>query len=160
MKQQLLGVLYRLWGWLPLPGWLRWQILYLGNQKFVAGVVAVVFNDQGQVLLFKHTYRPDMPWGLPGGWLQKAENPARAVQREIYEEAGVEIEILRPLAIVEQKKVASLDLVYLARWKEGSFRPSYEVSEIVFFSPENMPPILQESRAYIIQALEALRELH
>ncbi|MDX1520208.1 MAG: NUDIX hydrolase [Anaerolineae bacterium] len=61
--------------------------------RHYVGAVGAVFNDAGQVLLVKHVFRVEYPWGLPGGWLEKGEDPAAAVQREIREELGLEVEV-------------------------------------------------------------------
>ena len=76
-----MSFLLRVWRWLPLPEWGRWRLAWLLTQKFLVGVMAVVFDDQGQILLFNHTYRREHPWGLPGGWLKARESPAAAIER-------------------------------------------------------------------------------
>jgi len=61
--------------------------------------VAVIGNDQGQVLL---TLRADDAhqgglWEFPGGKLESDERPVEALKRECREEIGISIEHLRPL---------------------------------------------------------------
>ena len=65
--------------------------------KFLVGVLAVIFDDRGRVLLLKHTYRPDYPWGLPGGWLRAGEGAAEGIERELLEETGFVVRAIRPL---------------------------------------------------------------
>jgi putative (di)nucleoside polyphosphate hydrolase len=57
-------------------------------QYFRAGVGAVIVNSQGLVLAME---RADIPgaWQLPQGGLEDAEEPQRAVYREIAEETGI-----------------------------------------------------------------------
>jgi 8-oxo-dGTP diphosphatase len=75
---------------------LRWSMLlavYLFGPRHHVGAVGVVFNDQGQVLLVEHVFRPNYNWGLPGGWVERGENPADTVRREFKEELGTTLEI-------------------------------------------------------------------
>lgn len=51
------------------------------------GVRALVMNEQGQVLLVRHTYTPG--WHFPGGGVDHQETTAAAALREAYEEAGI-----------------------------------------------------------------------
>ncbi|MBE0698906.1 MAG: NUDIX domain-containing protein [Anaerolineaceae bacterium] len=158
MRLGLEKLLYRLWGGLPIPNWLRWIILWAGNQKFLIGVAAVVLDENENVLFFKHTYRPEMPWGLPGGWLKKNENPARAVEREICEESGLVVEVLHPLWVTERNHVAGLDIIYLGRPVSGVFRPSVEVSEARYFALKDFPVVYPDTEEIIGMAIERTRK--
>ena len=53
--------------------------------KFLTAVAALVFDEQGRILLFKHTYRK-LEWGIPAGGLEYGEQPKDAVVREFFEE--------------------------------------------------------------------------
>jgi 8-oxo-dGTP diphosphatase len=147
-----------LWGRLPIPQWLRWIILWLGNQKFIIGVAAVVLDEEERVLFFKHTYRPDVPWGLPGGWLKRNENPARAVEREIREESGLMVEITTPLWVAERENAAGLDIIYLGRLVSGTFSPSAEVSEARYFALADFPVVFPETVEIVSMAIERTRK--
>jgi 8-oxo-dGTP diphosphatase len=127
------GLLW-LWRWLPIPNWLRWALLWQGNQKFLVGVGAVVFNDAGEVLLCRHTYRAEYPWSLPGGWLNRDEEPARAIEREICEETGLEVRMLHLLRVKGREDYPQLDVMFVGQLEGGTFRPSAEVSEAGFFT--------------------------
>ncbi len=130
-----------LWGRLPIPNILRWWFVYTLKRKFLVGVVAVVWNEQGEILLFRHTYRPRWPWGLPSGLLEAGENPARAIEREIAEETGLVVRALHPVLVLSETRVAQIDLVYTGRLDGGTFRPSAEVSEARFFPRDALPTL-------------------
>lgn len=51
------------------------------------GVMCLVLNDAGEVLLVKNSYR--RRWSLPGGWVDPGESFEDAVVREVAEETGV-----------------------------------------------------------------------
>jgi 8-oxo-dGTP diphosphatase len=143
----------RLWR-LPLPGFVRWGLVWLFNAKFIASVSAVVLNEAGEALLFLHTYRLDYPWALPGGWLQYGEDPALAIEREIMEESGLRVRVVRPLWVGRNHTLPSVDITFLACLEGGDFRPSLEVSEARYFPAGALPPLSAGSRALILKAVE------
>lgn len=144
-----------LWVWrLPLPDWLRWLLLWLKNPHFLATVAAVIINERGEVLLFRHTYRRELPWGLPGGWLERNEDPDQAIEREIMEEAGLTVRVLYPLTVGRDYYRRRLDVVYIARLEGGAFRPSQEVVEMRFFAREELPALSNHTRQIILMGFE------
>jgi 8-oxo-dGTP diphosphatase len=48
-------------------------------------------------------------WFLPGGGIEPGEDPIEALRREVREEAGLEIEEVRPLYVVGQYAVSAQD---------------------------------------------------
>jgi len=136
--------------WGRLPRWVRRRLLWVLNAHFIVGAVAVIRDDEGRVLLARHTYR-SAPWGLPGGWVKRHEDPAEAVAREIFEETGLRVQVLGALAI-QHEAAAHLTLVYAARITGGAFRPSAEVSEVRFVTPGAWPEGMYEPHRPIIEA--------
>lgn len=132
-------LLFRIWRWLPLPPGGRWGLTWLLMPKFLVGVLAVIFDERGRVLLLKHTYRPDYPWGLPGGWLKAGEGAAEGIERELCEETGLVVRALHPLMVGGDSRRPRLDLVFSCEYQRGTFQPSAEVSEARFFDPAALP---------------------
>jgi 8-oxo-dGTP diphosphatase len=56
------------------------------------GAAAVVFDEEGRVLLVKENYGKHR-WSLPGGAIESDETPEEAALRETYEETGTVVEI-------------------------------------------------------------------
>jgi ADP-ribose pyrophosphatase YjhB (NUDIX family) len=137
LKARLKAPALRIWRRLPfwVQGWVEWLLL----PKHLVGSMAVVFDEEGRVLLFHHTYRDEYPWGLPGGWLERGEDPMRAVEREVFEEGGYRVKTLHALVIGGDRELGRLDLIFLCDLVGGHFRPSPEVSEAGFFPPEALP---------------------
>jgi len=85
-------------------------------RKWLVGAVEVMIDEStspSQVLLVEHSYRAKGAWGLPGGSLESTPgDPARpgndrlpddvieaALRREVLEELGIEISVIRLLRI-------------------------------------------------------------
>ena len=150
--------LYWLWRVLPIPKMLRGPILWAGNRKFIIGIAALIFSADGQILLFKHTYRTDCDWGFPGGYLKGGEDPADAIRREIREESGLEVKVLGPLEIVRSEEMPRLEVLFQAELLgKMRFQRSHEVSEARFFPVEALPELLPEHQA-LIEEYGVLRE--
>ena len=116
-----------LWKVLPLPRWSRRAYLALTHPRFLIGVMALIRDEQGRVLILEHTYRREHPWGLPGGYLQAREEPAQGLAREVEEETGLRVEVGELLAAGLYRD-DQLDLLYRARVVGGSHHATLEVS--------------------------------
>lgn len=86
-----------------------WRI---GQARYTVGAVAVILNDDRNILLVEHVFHPEIPWGLPGGWVGRNETPDRAILREVHEELGLEITIKKQL-LFEVERKGHYNLAYL-----------------------------------------------
>lgn len=121
--------------------------------KFTVGVAGVIFNDAGHVLLAEHVFHPQYPWGLPGGWINNAEQPHEAVLREIHEELGMTAAI-HTLLLGEITLPKHLDFAYLCTTTEPVGRLSNELLDYGWFDPLNTPPLLIFHRRALDRAVE------
>ena len=102
--------------WRLFPPRLAGFLKGLLARKWLVGAVAVMIDEtanSGEVLLVEHSYRTKGAWGLPGGSLESTPgDPTRprndnslddviesALRREILEELGIEISVIRLLRI-------------------------------------------------------------
>jgi ADP-ribose pyrophosphatase YjhB (NUDIX family) len=125
--------LLRLWRVAPLPGWARGAILWCANQRFLIGVVGLIYDEQGRVLLGRHTYLPPPAWSLPGGWLRAGEGLAAGVRREVAEEIGLAVEVGPLVAWTEIATPLHYTFGFVCYARGGTFRPSAEIVEIAYF---------------------------
>lgn len=109
-KQRTAGLVRRL-PWL-IAG--AKQLYAITRGQFTCGVVGVVFDAAGAVLIVEHVYHPRTPWGLPGGWVDHDEHPAHAVRRELREELSLAAEV-GPVVALEKTQRAHLDYAFLCR---------------------------------------------
>ncbi len=116
--------------------------------KWTVGAVAVILDEEvnpPEVLLVQHSYRVKGAWGFPGGSLESGLGSPRepskeqsrddiiesSLRREVFEELGIEIEIVRLTKIdavpyvPEEPGPYRLDFYYRCLPKQG-FRPLRE----------------------------------
>jgi 8-oxo-dGTP diphosphatase len=101
--------------------------------------IGLVFNeDKSQILLVK---RRDVPvWVLPGGGVENGESFAEAVTREVFEETGLKVEVVRKIALYTPiNSLARLTETYECRVVDGSLQVSHETKEIQFFPSKQLP---------------------
>lgn len=65
-------------------------------------VRAVVFNDEGKILLVQE--KADNHWSMPGGWSDISYSPKEVAEKECLEEAGLRVKATRLLAVVDKQK--------------------------------------------------------
>ena len=139
----------KIWKALPESEFLRGILVWLVTQKFLAGVAAIILNNQGQILLFQHTYRKKKSWGLPGGYVKRGELPAQALKREIMEESGLQVKVTKPLIISGDDQWPRIDLVFLCQILSEDFKSSDEVSAMKFFELDDLPELIRSQRKII-----------
>jgi ADP-ribose pyrophosphatase YjhB (NUDIX family) len=134
-------LLLRIWRDVPFPSWMRQLFLRVINPSFMVGAMAVIADDQGRILVLEHTYRREVPWGLPGGWLKHAETPEVGLAREVFEETGLRVSVDALLA-ADFWGNEQLDLLYRCSVKSGTFRASDEASGHRWVAPAELPQLL------------------
>ncbi|XP_043839056.1 8-oxo-dGDP phosphatase NUDT18 [Dromiciops gliroides] len=105
----------------PVPVQLRKNVSYI--------VLAVFFNDQGEVLMIQEAKREcHGSWYLPAGRMEPGETILEALRREVKEEAGLECEPLTLLA-VEERGPRWIRFAFLARPTGGILKTSEEADK-------------------------------
>jgi ADP-ribose pyrophosphatase YjhB (NUDIX family) len=130
------------WAWDRLPPSARSLALQLYPlPRYRVGVLAIVMNASGEVLLLRHRFRASDPWGPPGGWLEAHENPRDGLAREVQEELGLAIDPAEPelLAAVCRKTRSHLEIFFRLNAEVTSIPPNVEFSEGRYFPIEALP---------------------
>jgi ADP-ribose pyrophosphatase YjhB (NUDIX family) len=140
-----------LWRWTPAP--IR-ILLARGTQtKFTASATAIIFNEQGEVLLLDHVFRPTSGWALPGGFFAPREQAADALCREIREETGLELEDVR--ICHARTDETHIEIFFSARTGGTPEVKSKEIIALRWFKPEDLPEnMLQLQRSLIQKVLD------
>ncbi len=114
------------------------SLFRLTQGRFTAGVVGIVIDDEGRVLLVEHVFHPYCPWGLPGGWVDHREHPAHAIQRELKEELGLTVEVGR-LIHMNMNEPGHLDFAYACSTQGQVQSLSYELLGYHWYRLEELP---------------------
>ena len=121
-----------------------------------AAADAVVLNGAGRVLLQR---RSDFGvWGLPGGAVEAGETLEHAVRREVKEETGLDVEVLRLVGAYSDPgpttvRYPSGDVVYYVsltfecRVVGGRPQTDVESTEMGWFAPGALPAEMMPGHA-------------
>jgi ADP-ribose pyrophosphatase YjhB (NUDIX family) len=134
-------ILLRIWRDVPFPMWMRHIFLRILNPSFMVGAMALVEDEQGRVLVLEHTYRREVPWGLPGGWLKRAETPEVGLVREVHEETGFHVKVDELLA-ADFWGTDQMDLLYRCHVVSGAYGATDETSNHRWVHLGELPELL------------------
>jgi 8-oxo-dGTP diphosphatase len=101
--------------------------------------IGVIFSiDKTRVLLIK---RSDVPvWVLPGGGIEKGETPEEAVCREVWEETGLRVRIVRKIAYYTPlNHLAKPTHVFECQPMDGLLRTGCETQAIAYHELGKLP---------------------
>ena len=125
----------------------------LTHTRFTVTAGAVIFNDQKQVLLLKHRFRAGSGWGLPGGFLERGEQPIDCLRRELREEIGLEVENVEVFAARSFKKPKQVEVLFRARANANVKPLTMEVERAEWFPLDSLPEGLpRDQRVYVERA--------
>jgi len=151
----MMKTLLRLWRVLPM--WVHVLAMRTYRAKFRASVAAMVFDEHGRILLFKHTYRK-FEWGIPAGGLEYNEQPENAIVREFFEETGMQIKVEKLLLAESSKEDRNISLIFLCKIVSGTFKESHEISEMKYFEVNDLPQMLFAEKNLIRLVAKSLKE--
>ena len=139
--------------WRRSPRTLRRGVLYLTQRVYTVGVVGLVPNHDGAVLVLRHRFRVPYAWGLPGGYLENGETPNQAFARELLEEIGMPVDVCAGV-LEHELNHATNTISYVVLAKPSDRKPPRlggEVLDFRFCTPENLPDEMQPTHAAFLQ---------
>ena len=146
MLKDLLGTIWR-----RAPRALRRWTVRFSHPRFAVTAAAIVSDGRGRVLLLKHRFRPGSGWGLPGGFIEKGEQPDAALRRELREEIGLEVEQLKLFAVRAFKKPKQVEIVFMGQAIGSTDELNFEIQEAVWFLPGEFPAELPRDQTEMIK---------
>ena len=114
-----------------------------------SGTCAVIFNDLGEVLLERRS--DNGFWGMPGGVVEIGESVEHAVTREVMEETGLEVVVIRLVGIYSDPKhhtiqaypdgslFHSVTMAFECERRGGELRISEESTDLRYFDVDALP---------------------
>lgn len=142
--------------WNRFPRVLRRMTMRVTHARFTVTAAAIVVDEQGRVLMLKHRFRPGTGWGLPGGFIEAAEQPDEAVRRELREEVGLELADVEVVTTRASKKPRQIEIVFRCRPQGDASPQSVEIRKASWFSIDSLPEGLPaDQRRLIKDALNA-----
>lgn len=135
--------------WRSTPPFLRRWGMRLAHFRFTVSAGAVVFREDGRVLLLDHRFRPGSGWGVPGGFIERNESPETAVRRELKEETGLD---LTDVQILLARTVDThMEIIFVARGSGTPVVSDWEIASADWFDPAAMPPELSKGQRDLIE---------
>lgn len=151
MFAKIFGSIFRF-----LPGVLRRKVVRLGQPRFTVTAGAFVFDAEGRILLLEHEFRPDSRWGVPGGFLNKGEQPEEAMRRELREEVALEVDDVQFLFARTLARPRQVEIHFACTTKGNPTPSSFEIRKAGWFAPDDLPDDLsRDQRRMIKQAIDA-----
>lgn len=144
------------------------------KRDFALAAKAVIIRDE-KVLLLKRSeeeqknsrFLQKEPWDLPGGGIRFFETAERGLHREILEETGLQVTIIRPIALFEDIRplLHFTVITYLCIYGKGDVVLSSEHNSYCWLSLSEMeenqvPQWLQRNVLRGIADYHIWKELH
>ncbi|WP_121709554.1 NUDIX domain-containing protein [Streptomyces sp. E5N91] len=143
------------------PDFIRDLRASAGHQLlWLPGVTAVVFDDEGRVLLGRRS--DNGRWSLIGGIPEPGEQPAACAVREVEEETAVQcvverlvlVQALKPVTYDNGDVCQFMDITFRCRAVGGEARVNDDESlEVGWFEVDALPDIKEFGQTRVKQAL-------
>jgi len=152
----LTDILGKIWRRLPMV--VRLRVSRFGQVRFTAAVAAMLFDDEGHILLLEHVFRADRGWGVPGGFINKGEQPEQALRRELREEIDIEIDDVKLLFARNLGSLKQVEIYFRARVIGEPKPSSFEIKQAQWFPVDDLPAELSEDQRRLVARAIALNE--
>ena len=130
---------------------------YVTPKVAVAGVVG---NDKGEILL---TQRADSGWWLyPVGWADVGYSPSEIAVKEVFEETGIECEVVSLIAVLDGLRLGfarlpMYSILFHCKVIGGELNGHpLETSAVGFFARDNLPQPLAGAHRWADLAFAAI----
>lgn len=121
-----------------------------GKLVIAAGVDAIVRDEHERILITRRS--DDGEWDLPGGAIEPGETPSEGVRREVREETGLDVRILRVAGVFGGKtfrhtypdgqEIEAFSVTFECAIAGGTLRSrDGEVTQFRFVTVDELPPL-------------------
>lgn len=137
--------------WRQLPGSVRRRLMRVGHRRFTATAGAMIFDDDDRILLLDHVFRPDSGWGIPGGFLNRGEQPEAGLRRELREEVGLELDSVELLFARSLRRPRQIEIYFRAKPIGTPHPRSFEIKRAQWFALDALPDELSKDQRKLIE---------
>ena len=107
------------------------------RQEFKISVFGIIKNEENRVLLcLRNDYNI---WNLPGGGLEKGETPWQGIIREVKEETGLNIEVIKLIGVYSKPNKDEIVFSFECNIIDGELILNEEAKDIKYFSLDKIP---------------------
>ncbi|WP_327296191.1 NUDIX hydrolase [Streptomyces sp. NBC_01197] len=136
------------------------MLLYMSNSAqegtstplHSVSVAGVVVREDGRLLAIRRA--DNGAWELPGGVLELNETPEAGVQREVWEETGIHVEVDELTGVYKNTTRGIVALVFRCKPAGGTERTSSESTAVDWLTPDEVSERMGE--VYAVRLLDAL----
>ncbi len=132
----------------------------VGEKGREVAVDGVILNGKNEVLLVLRDHNPFKGyWVLPGGHVKRWETVEDALRREMLEEVGCEVEIIRLIGVFSDPNRDPRGLVsvaFLAKLKNQNIKLNNESKEYGWFPINKLPEKIGFDHREIIKRLDII----
>ena len=119
------------------------QCAFVLYENPACAAAGIVLDDERRVLLIQRAIEPFKGhWALPAGYQEINEDPSQTAVREIFEESGIEVEVVELFDLLvipeDARKPANL-AVFLCRQIGGTLKPGNDAIDAAWFDLERLP---------------------
>jgi 8-oxo-dGTP diphosphatase len=100
--------------------------------KFIVSASVIVLNDNNEILLMKGR----RGWEMPQGCVEEGESIRQAAIREVKEETGIDIELIKFCGIYQNITRGVCNNIFTGKPVGGTLTTSNESDEVGFFTLE------------------------
>ena len=125
----------------------------MNNPRLRLGARGIVIREDGKIAIFNKSNKNE--YKLPGGGIEDDENPEEAFKREVLEETGCKVEIIKELGTTEEYKsldnFKQISYVFVGKVLEDTKQLNVtqkekdEGAKLVWETPENALKVITES---------------
>lgn len=118
--------------------------------------VAVIVERGAELLMIRRRSDPERGrWSMPAGFVDAGEDPARAAEREVWEETGLVVQVTSLLDVIpktEPNEGADILIVYRAEARGGELAAGDDAAEVGYFAASRLPAELAFASTRLVLA--------
>lgn len=135
--------------WKNLTPYIRLKIIRTTQQKFTVSVAAIIINENDEVLLLDHVLRLSSSWGIPGGFVDRGEQPEDALKRELREETGLELNNIKLFRVRTINR--HIEILFRANATGIAEVKSREINAVGWFKIDKMPEKMNQGQKSVVK---------